>query len=85
MALHDGDQPVLFNDPSLEPYIQYPIIPGFQDDVPDCLANIDDELIRAWKAMKPFCSLLNLVSQAKGGDHPGNFFRDHGFCHVSTL
>ena len=68
-----GDQPVLFDDPSLEPYIQYPILPGFQDDVPDCPANIDDELIRAWKAMKRFCSLRNLVSQAKGRITPETF------------
>ena len=73
MALHNGDQPVLFDDPSLEPYIKYPILPGFQDDVPDCPANIDNELIRAWKAMKRFFSLLNLVSQAEGGITPETF------------
>ncbi|KAJ8098755.1 hypothetical protein POJ06DRAFT_141415 [Lipomyces tetrasporus] len=70
LALHSGSRPLFFHDPSLEPFLPYPgqalsLKPGKTDTTgPQCcsekfLNDSDDELARAWKVMKRFCSQIN--------------------------
>jgi hypothetical protein len=48
----------------------YPTTPGFEGDIPECISSVHHELVGVWKAMKRFCSLIKLVSQANGGIAP---------------
>ena len=77
MALHNDVKPVLFSgEPRSEPLVPYPeqwllfdaaeAMPrscGYHDQ--RFLNIMDDELIRAWEAMRGFCSLVELSAETK--------------------
>ncbi|RDW81822.1 hypothetical protein BP6252_02934 [Coleophoma cylindrospora] len=70
LALHNGEQSYLFGQRYLNSLGPYPPAPGFEDDMPEVLENINHKIIGPWKSMKQFCSLISLISKAEGRISP---------------
>ncbi|KAK3323308.1 hypothetical protein B0T19DRAFT_201281 [Cercophora scortea] len=78
LAIHHGSKPLFFADPTLEPLLPYPddILPLLVTSQHTSkyakwktsntvIANIDEDLARAWDVMARFCSLLDHVAETQ--------------------
>lgn len=76
LALHDGSEPMFFNNPALEPFMPYPDLkflpvqqstnmPYSQHALENYLHRMDQDLATIWSVMQRFCSLVNIIAATR--------------------